>query len=132
MGESSEGLRVKTLPPESSSDGDGNSPEYSWDYDDTTTIFSPYGSSSEFSSCDNKGRASKTVRGVGRVGGEGVAAEKDSNDPFLDIRHSLLQMILENKIYVADDFRKLLRCFLLLNSPYHHGLLSELSSTNFL
>ncbi|XP_054791760.1 transcription repressor OFP6-like [Prosopis cineraria] len=95
----------------------------SWDNDTTTSIFSPYGSSSQFSSCDNTARAPKTVRGLGRVGGQGVAVEKDSDDPYLDFRHSMLQMILENEIYAADDLRKLLQCFLLLNSPHHHGVI---------
>ncbi|KAI9090656.1 hypothetical protein K1719_028509 [Acacia pycnantha] len=42
----------------------------SWDKDDTTATFSPYGSSSDqFSSGgENNERAPKTVRGLGRVG----------------------------------------------------------------
>ncbi|XP_028795519.1 transcription repressor OFP6-like [Neltuma alba] len=95
----------------------------SWDNDDTAATFSPYGSSSQFSNGESSGRAPKTVRGLGRVGGEGVAVEKDSNDPYLDFRHSMLQMILENEIYSKDDLRELLRCFLLLNSPCHHGVI---------
>ncbi|KAF7818830.1 transcription repressor OFP6-like [Senna tora] len=93
-----------------------------WDKDDaatTTTIttsntaatLSPYG--------DNYA----TVRGLGRVGGEGVAVEKDSEDPYLDFRHSMIQMIMENEIYSKDELRELLSCFLELNSPYHHGVI---------
>ncbi|KAL9679279.1 hypothetical protein QQ045_017137 [Rhodiola kirilowii] len=59
----------------------------------------------------------------GRTGGEGVAVEKDSDDPYLDFKHSMLQMILENEIYTKDDLRELLNCFLQLNSPYHHGII---------
>ncbi|KAK6231911.1 Ovate protein family [Theobroma cacao] len=64
-----------------------------------------------------------TVRGFGRVGGESLAVEKDSDDPYLDFRHSMLQMILEKEIYSKDDLRELLNCFLQLNSPYHHGII---------
>ncbi|KAK4281705.1 hypothetical protein QN277_013166 [Acacia crassicarpa] len=97
----------------------------SWDKDHTTATFSPYGSSSDqFSSGgDNNEWVPKTVRGLGRVGGQGLAVEKDSDDPYLDFRHSMLQMILENEIYSKDDLTDLLRCFLLLNSPYHHGVI---------
>ncbi|XP_028784832.1 transcription repressor OFP6-like [Neltuma alba] len=87
----------------------------------TTTTFSPYVDSSQFSDSDYYGNASRTVGAFGRVGGEGVAVEKDSDDPYLDFRHSMLQMILENEIYSKDDLRELLNCFLQLNSPYHHG-----------
>ncbi|XP_065856656.1 transcription repressor OFP6-like [Euphorbia lathyris] len=71
----------------------------------------------------HKNRRSKTVRGLGRVGGESVAVEKDSDDPYLDFRHSMLQMILEKEIYSKDDLKELLNCFLQLNSPYHHGII---------
>ncbi|KAI4300584.1 hypothetical protein L6164_033943 [Bauhinia variegata] len=106
---------------------------HSWDKDDTTTsttptntttTFSPYVDSSQFSDteCYVK-KSSRTVTGLGRVGGDGVAVEKDSDDPYLDFRHSMLQMILENEIYSKDDLRELLNCFLQLNSPYHHGVI---------
>ena len=49
--------------------------------------------------------------------GGSVAVEKDSDDPYLDFRHSMLQMILEKQIYSKDDLRQLLDCFLQLNSP---------------
>lgn len=64
-----------------------------------------------------------TVRGFGRLGGESLAVEKDSDDPYLDFRQSMLQMILEKEIYSKDDLRELLNCFLQLNSPYHHGII---------
>ncbi|KAL5739945.1 hypothetical protein ACOSQ2_029125 [Xanthoceras sorbifolium] len=65
----------------------------------------------------------RRVRGFGRVGGESVAVEKDSDDPYLDFRHSMLQMILENEIYSKEDLKELLNCFLQLNSPYHHEII---------
>ena len=68
-------------------------------------------------------KAARTGKAFGRVGGEGLAVEKDSDDPYLDFRHSMLQMILENEIYSKEDLRELLNCFLQLNSPYHHGVI---------
>ncbi|XP_058762544.1 transcription repressor OFP6-like [Vicia villosa] len=66
---------------------------------------------------------SPSLKGLGRVGNEGVAVEKDSDDPYLDFRHSMLQMILENEICCKDDLRELLKCFLELNSVEHHGII---------
>ncbi|TXG58169.1 hypothetical protein EZV62_015998 [Acer yangbiense] len=65
----------------------------------------------------------RPVRGFGRVGGESLAVEKDSDDPYLDFRHSMLQMILEKEIYNKEDLKELLNCFLQLNSPYHHEII---------
>ncbi|XP_020233895.1 transcription repressor OFP6 [Cajanus cajan] len=87
----------------------------------TNTTFSPYVDSSHFSDSDNS--YVKSVGGLGIGGKEGVAVEKDSDDPYLDFRHSMLQMILENEIYSKQDLRELLNCFLQLNSPHHHGVI---------
>ncbi|KAJ9695015.1 hypothetical protein PVL29_010487 [Vitis rotundifolia] len=96
----------------------------STDQDDTTTTFSPnVGTSSDYSETDCEAKSSKKVRGFGRIGGESMAVEKDSDDPYLDFRHSMLQMILEKEIYSKDDLRELLNCFLQLNSPYYHGVI---------
>ncbi|CAN4113989.1 unnamed protein product [Withania somnifera] len=85
--------------------------------DTTSSTFSfSDSSSSEF-------RTSKAVQGFGRIGGESVAVEKDSDDPYLDFRQSMLQMILEKEIYSKDDLKELLNCFLQLNSPYYHGII---------
>lgn len=84
----------------------------------TTTTFSPY-----FSDSETNLKAQRRVGGLGRAGGEGVAVEKDSEDPYLDFRQSMLQMIMENEIYSKDELRELLNCFLQLNSPYHHGVI---------
>ncbi|KAK6926529.1 Ovate protein family, C-terminal [Dillenia turbinata] len=45
---------------------------------------------------------------------------KESNDPYIDFRNSMLQMILENNIYSGDDLQELLTCFLRLNCADHH------------
>ncbi|KAL1545658.1 transcription repressor OFP6-like [Salvia divinorum] len=65
----------------------------------------------------------KSVQGLGRVGGSSVAVEKESDDPYLDFRQSMLQMILEKEIYSKDDLKQLLNCFLQLNSSYYHGII---------
>ncbi|OMO82531.1 hypothetical protein CCACVL1_11933 [Corchorus capsularis] len=87
-------------------------PQY-WEYMDTTID-----TDGDMVKC-----STAKVKGLGRVGGESLAVEKDSDDPYLDFRHSMLQMILENEIYSKDDLRELLNCFLQLNSPYHHGII---------
>jgi uncharacterized protein (TIGR01568 family) len=91
----------------------------------TANTFSPcieYSGYSDTES-DMKGGSGAVVRGFGRMDGESIAVEKDSDDPYLDFRQSMLQMILENEIYSKDDLRELLNCFLQLNSPYHHGII---------
>ncbi|KAL1544528.1 transcription repressor OFP7-like [Salvia divinorum] len=52
-----------------------------------------------------------------------VAVVKDSDDPYQDFRQSMLQMILEKKIYSRNDLQQLLDCFLKLNSPRHHKVI---------
>ncbi|KAL3532143.1 hypothetical protein ACH5RR_005664 [Cinchona calisaya] len=81
--------------------------------------------------CDNSSdtdessdiKSLRAVQGFGRIGGESVAVEKDSDDPYLDFRQSMLQMIMEKEIYSKDDLKELLNCFLQLNSPYYHGII---------
>ncbi|XP_073128125.1 transcription repressor OFP6-like [Henckelia pumila] len=63
----------------------------------------------------------RSVNCFGSSDDETVALEKDSDDPYLDFRQSMLRMILEKQIYSKDDLKELLNCFLHLNSPYHHG-----------
>ncbi|XP_057974180.1 transcription repressor OFP8-like [Malania oleifera] len=79
---------------------------------------------SQCSDAEPYGKAgSRAVKGFGRVGGESLAVEKESDDPYLDFRQSMLQMILEKEIYSKEDLRELLNCFLQLNSPYYHGII---------
>lgn len=56
-------------------------------------------------------------------GGGTVAVEKDSDDPYLDFRRSMIHMILEREIYSKDELKELLNCFLQLNSTHHHGII---------
>ncbi|PIM97361.1 hypothetical protein CDL12_30169 [Handroanthus impetiginosus] len=93
-------------------------------WDTTTTTFSsavetpPACYSSD---TDSEIKSLRAVQGFGKIGGSSVAVEKDSDDPYLDFRQSMLQMILEREIYSKDDLKELLNCFLQLNSPYYHG-----------
>ncbi|KAL8527027.1 hypothetical protein ACS0TY_016040 [Phlomoides rotata] len=92
----------------------------SWDTTTTTTVSSTppvcYSSDTE-----SEIKSLRAVQGFGKIGGSSVAVEKDSDDPYLDFRQSMLQMILEKEIYAKDDLKELLNCFLQLNSPYYHG-----------
>lgn len=88
----------------------------------TTTTFS-IAYSDDDGDTESDVKSLRAVQGLGRIGGESLAVEKDSDDPYLDFRHSMLQMILENEIYSKDDLKELLNCFLQLNSPYHHGII---------
>ncbi|AES88297.2 putative transcription factor OFP family [Medicago truncatula] len=49
-----------------------------------------------------------------------VVVEKDSDNPYHDFKHSMLQMIFEDEIDSEDDLRVLLRCFLHLNDTCYH------------
>ncbi|KAL3642707.1 hypothetical protein CASFOL_013522 [Castilleja foliolosa] len=93
-----------------------NSSTSSWE---TTTNFSS--AIDTPSDTDSDIRSLRAVQGFGRIGGESVAVEKDSDDPYLDFRQSMLQMILEKEIYAKEDLKELLNCFLQLNAPYYHG-----------
>ncbi|KAI3688045.1 hypothetical protein L1987_81751 [Smallanthus sonchifolius] len=84
----------------------------------TTTTFSP-----DSTVDDSEVRSLRAVQGFGRIGGNSLAVEKDSDDPYVDFRDSMLQMIMEKEIYGRDDLRELLNCFLQLNSPYYHGII---------
>ncbi|KAG6433890.1 hypothetical protein SASPL_105509 [Salvia splendens] len=80
----------------------------SWDNRTNTT-------NTTFSSSDTK-----SLGAVQGFGGTSVAVEKESDDPYLDFRQSMLQMILEKDIYAKEELKHLLNCFLQLNSPYYH------------
>ncbi|XP_059669588.1 transcription repressor OFP6 [Cornus florida] len=101
-----------------------HTPSSSWDKDTTTTfsptIDTPYSCNSDTTETTDI-RSMRALQGFGRIGGESVAVEKDSDDPYLDFRRSMLQMIMEKEIYSKTDLRELLNCFLQLNSPQHYG-----------
>ncbi|KAL2935055.1 Transcription repressor OFP6 [Bienertia sinuspersici] len=97
----------------------GNSP-YEYFYPTTTTTTS-YMDTNTPSAASSSSSNPSMVDGFGRVGPKSVAIEKDSSDPYVDFRQSMLQMIMENEIYSKDDLKQLLNCFLQLNSPSLHG-----------
>lgn len=51
------------------------------------------------------------------------AVVKRSSDPYSDFRSSMVEMIVENNIFSANDLENLLRSFLSLNSYHHHNLI---------
>lgn len=88
----------------------------------TTTATPPPRYSSEEAEPDEI-RSLRAVQGFGRLGGASVAVEKESDEPYMDFRRSMLQMIMEKELYTRDDLKQLLNCFLQLNSPYYHPLI---------
>ncbi|KAJ6880755.1 hypothetical protein NC652_033943 [Populus alba x Populus x berolinensis] len=56
---------------------------------------------------------------------ESVAVAKKSQDPCLDFKRSMLEMILETQIFEAEDLEELLQCFLSLNSRQYHGVIVQ-------
>ncbi|XP_057502748.1 transcription repressor OFP7-like [Actinidia eriantha] len=62
--------------------------------------------------------------GAGKVK-ESFAVVKRSEDPYADFKRSMLEMILEKKLFGVDDLEELLLCFLSLNSRRHHAAIVE-------
>ncbi|CAI9766399.1 unnamed protein product [Fraxinus pennsylvanica] len=91
--------------------------------DTAATSFSDIPPASYSSDTESDIKSLRAVQGFGRIGSQSVAVEKDSDDPYLDFRQSMLQMILEKEIYSKNDLKELLNCFLQLNSPYYHGII---------
>lgn len=54
---------------------------------------------------------------------DSVAVVKDSEDPYGDFKHSMMQMILEKQIDSKEDLEALLKCFMELNSRHHHDVI---------
>ncbi|XP_010931089.1 uncharacterized protein [Elaeis guineensis] len=103
-----------------------------WDTSLTaTTASSPMTSSPSlptYSAAESLKRRSKKKTVKARKKGvveESVAVVKESSDPYIDFRDSMLQMIVEMEIYAWDDLRDLLHRFLALNSPSHHHLILQ-------
>ncbi|KAL4569805.1 hypothetical protein LXL04_025449 [Taraxacum kok-saghyz] len=88
----------------------------------TAATLSP--NTSETTTHESKLESSRPLQGgFGWLSGNSLVVEKNSNDPYVDFRESMLQMIMENEIYGKDELRELLNCFLQLNSPYYHGVI---------
>ncbi|XP_074583635.1 uncharacterized protein LOC141839718 [Curcuma longa] len=59
----------------------------------------------------------------GRAAQESVAVVKETSEPYLEFKESMVQMIVEKEMYGWDDLNDLLHRFLSLNSPRHHHLI---------
>lgn len=54
-----------------------------------------------------------------------LAMEKSSYDPREDFRESIVEMITANKIYEPKDLRRLLNCYVSMNSEEYRGTILE-------
>ncbi|XP_031122856.1 transcription repressor OFP7-like [Ipomoea triloba] len=54
--------------------------------------------------------------------------EKSTTDPYNDFRTSMVEMIVANQIFGAQDLQRLLHCFLSFNSSYFHRIIVEVFS----
>ncbi|KAJ1262309.1 hypothetical protein BS78_09G096500 [Paspalum vaginatum] len=53
------------------------------------------------------------------------AVVKASTDPPRDFRESMVEMIVDNDVHVAEDMQELLECYLSLNSSEYHAVIME-------
>ncbi|KAI4377110.1 hypothetical protein MLD38_014794 [Melastoma candidum] len=82
------------------------------------------GTSSESSSSETTIDKRTGKAGMGRVEeGTSYAVVKRSRDPYGDFRRSMVEMIVEKKMYGAGDMERLLEWFLLLNEGRHHAVI---------
>ncbi|KAH0685420.1 hypothetical protein KY290_016691 [Solanum tuberosum] len=56
---------------------------------------------------------------------ESFAIVKKSEDPYEDFKSSMMEMILEKKMFEKNDLEQLLQCFLSLNAKNCHGVIVE-------
>lgn len=56
---------------------------------------------------------------------ESFAILKKSEDPFEDFKSSMMEMILEKKMFEKNDLEQLLQCFLSINAKNYHGVIVE-------
>ncbi|KAK9047822.1 hypothetical protein SSX86_033216 [Deinandra increscens subsp. villosa] len=101
--------------------------------DDETTLFSSRSFRSESSGCCRKNRANrkpekKSKRKSGSLVKDSFAVAKTSSNPHEDFRASMVEMIVEKKIYGADDLADMFECFISLNSDEHHRVIFEVFS----
>uniref|UniRef100_A0A7N0UZU1 Transcription repressor n=1 Tax=Kalanchoe fedtschenkoi TaxID=63787 RepID=A0A7N0UZU1_KALFE len=91
------------------------------DYTSTTFSLTSAASSSEESGHQHPNTPSKAAPPLPlAVLGDSIAVEKHSVNPYDDFQLSILQMIVQKRIYLKSDLQELLNCFLRLNSPLHH------------
>ncbi|MQL93885.1 hypothetical protein Taro_026528 [Colocasia esculenta] len=56
---------------------------------------------------------------------ESFAVVKRSEDPYLDFRRSMVEMVVEKGMYEEGDLEELLQCLLSLNSRRHHAAIAR-------
>ncbi|KAF7121470.1 hypothetical protein RHSIM_Rhsim13G0149700 [Rhododendron simsii] len=61
-----------------------------------------------------------------------LAMEKSSYDPREDFRESIVEMITANKIYEPKDLRRLLNCYVSMNSEEYRGTILEIYGCTFI
>ncbi|XP_039139046.1 transcription repressor OFP8-like [Dioscorea cayenensis subsp. rotundata] len=88
----------------------------------STTSTTTSSSSFSYQHSPHKPNVTKSQK-KGKITEESVAVEKDSSEPYLDFRESMVQMIVQNEIYGWDELRELLHRMLSLNSPQYHPLI---------
>ncbi|KAL0437058.1 UNVERIFIED_CONTAM: Transcription repressor OFP6 [Sesamum radiatum] len=90
------------------------STSFSLNIDDSSSQFCP--ENYEYEKCSERVSSGRKIHGT-------LAVVKDTDDPYRDFRHSMLQVIFENEICSRNDLQQLLHCFLELNSPHHHEVI---------
>lgn len=113
--------RYPSAAPPRPSSSTSSSRERFFSSDDVSSSTAPSSSSTKTSRTVSGCRPDS--RALPRSLGGGVAVVKTSDDPYLDFRNSILQMIIENEIYGRDGLYELLRCLLSLNSAYHRDVI---------
>ncbi|KAL9672672.1 hypothetical protein QQ045_028924 [Rhodiola kirilowii] len=89
-----------------------------------TDLFSPKPKQTTSTNKPAAAKSSELIRlQDGRSYSDWMAVEKVSENPFLDFRDSMLQMVLEKEMYGEDELREMLRCFLKLNSEDYHEVI---------
>lgn len=98
----------------------------------STDTITPRGEEKKKKKQRRKIKKKKKVRvGGGHVEGghwripwrESMAVVKQSENPYLDFKRSMLEMIVEKDMFDDRELEQLLFCFLSLNSPNHHRLI---------
>ncbi|KAL2240049.1 transcription repressor OFP6-like [Sesamum indicum] len=90
------------------------STSFSFNIDDSSSQFCP--KNHDYDKCSERVSSGRKIHGT-------FAVVKDTDDPYRDFRHSMLQVIFENEICSRNDLQQLLHCFLELNSPHHHEVI---------
>ncbi|KAJ8772733.1 hypothetical protein K2173_027910 [Erythroxylum novogranatense] len=74
-----------------------------------------------------KGSSSSSTGGTGKMTGS-AAVVKISENPYIDFKKSMLDMILQKQMYEGKDLEELLQCFLSLNSRQYYGVIVHVFS----